>query len=63
MIEDVEVAECDDIVWKDGSSSPVVIIGMNIITLGDLAITNYQGTTTFSFRMPSQGWIDFEAEI
>jgi SEC-C motif/Aspartyl protease len=36
-----------------------VIIGMNIITLGDFAVTNYMGRTCFSFSMPSIKTIDF----
>ena len=36
-----------------------VLIGMDIITLGDLAISNYKGETVMSFRTPSQALIDF----
>jgi hypothetical protein len=32
-----------------------VIIGMDVIALGDFAITNFQGQTVFSFRVPSLG--------
>ncbi|MCH8123865.1 MAG: aspartyl protease family protein [Bacteroidetes bacterium] len=39
-----------------------VIIGMDVITLGDFAVSNYQGQTVFSFRYPSQGHIDFVKE-
>lgn len=39
-----------------------VIIGMSIICLGDFTITNYDGHTTFSFRIPSVSKIDFVAE-
>jgi len=35
------------------------LIGMDIITLGDFAITNVSGKTTFSFRIPSVQEIDF----
>ena len=35
------------------------IIGMDIISKGDFAISNYDGKTTFSFRTPSSGNIDF----
>lgn len=37
-----------------------VIIGMDIITKGDFAITNLNGKTIFSFRYPSIGGIDLE---
>jgi predicted aspartyl protease len=36
-----------------------MLIGMDIITLGDFAVTNFDGHTTFSFRMPSLAEIDF----
>ncbi|MCD8082400.1 MAG: retropepsin-like domain-containing protein [Clostridiales bacterium] len=36
-----------------------MLIGMNIISHGDFVITNYMGTTQFSFRFPSQGHIAF----
>ena len=36
-----------------------VLIGMDIISQGDFAITNLNGKTIFSFRMPSLTTIDF----
>jgi predicted aspartyl protease len=36
-----------------------VLIGMNIISQGDFAITNKDGKTVFSFRLPSVEHIDF----
>ena len=36
-----------------------LVIGMNLITLGDFAITNLNGKTTVSFRIPSTVMIDF----
>jgi hypothetical protein len=36
-----------------------VLIGMDIITLGDLAITNQGGSTVFTFCIPSQRCFDF----
>jgi len=36
-----------------------VLIGMNIISKGDFAVTNYNGKTVFSFRIPSTEQIDF----
>jgi predicted aspartyl protease len=35
-----------------------VLIGMDIITKGDFAVTNFGGKTTFSFRVPSLNEID-----
>jgi len=40
-----------------------VLIGMDIIAMGDFAITNQEGKTAWTFRMPSMGKIDFVAEI
>jgi hypothetical protein len=39
-----------------------LIIGMDIMTQGDLAMTNLEGRTVFSFRIPSLHTVDFEAE-
>lgn len=36
-----------------------VLIGMDIITLGDMAISNLEGKTVFTFRMPPGDVIDF----
>ena len=40
-----------------------VLIGMDIIQRGDFAVTNHNGKTAFSFRIPSIGLIDFVQEI
>mgnify|MGYP000287416268 CR=1 FL=1 len=39
-----------------------LIIGMDIMAQGDLSITNLEGKTVFSFRIPSLLRVDFEAE-
>lgn len=39
-----------------------VLIGMNIINLGDFAVTNLNGKTKMSFRVPSEADIDFVVE-
>lgn len=36
-----------------------VLIGMDIISLGDFSITNYKENTCMSFRMPSAHEIDY----
>lgn len=36
-----------------------VLIGMDVISKGDFAITHKEGKTTFTFRMPSVGHLDF----
>ncbi len=38
------------------------LIGMDVISLGNFAISNYNGKTCFSFRYPSKGLIDFTEE-
>jgi hypothetical protein len=43
----------------DMGSEINLLIGMNIITRGDFAITNFSGRTCFSFRVPSMERIDF----
>ncbi|MCK4676717.1 MAG: SEC-C domain-containing protein [Bacteroidales bacterium] len=40
-----------------------MLIGMDIITLGDFSVTNVGGKTVFSFRTPSVKMIDYVAEI
>ena len=39
-----------------------VLIGMDIITAGDFSITNKDGQTIFSFRVPSQIHVDYVKE-
>ena len=51
-----QVTECDEL---SADCSVGMLIGMNIITMGDFAITNYQGQTTMTFRVPSLQKIDF----
>ncbi|MCC7246805.1 MAG: retroviral-like aspartic protease family protein [Saprospiraceae bacterium] len=36
-----------------------LIVGMDVMTQGDLAISNYDGKTVFSFRIPSFERLDF----
>lgn len=40
-----------------------LLIGMNIISQGDLCITNFDKKTTLTFRVPSLECIDYVAEI
>lgn len=39
------------------------LIGMDIIAQGDFAVSNFNGKTVFSFRMPSTECIDFTGKI
>lgn len=43
----------------DLGANTQVLIGMDIIALGDFVVTNKDGVTVFSFRIPSQSCIDF----
>ena len=40
-----------------------VLIGMDIISLGDFAVTNRDGKTLFSFQIPSTHYYDFVKQI
>jgi hypothetical protein len=40
-----------------------VLIGMDVISLGDFAVTNHNQKTTWTFRLPSCDEIDFVKEI
>ena len=44
------------------ASNVEVLIGMDIISQGDFAVTNKGGKTVFSFRFPSVECIDFVKE-
>lgn len=61
MIPHVRVTEVqlipDDNLADD--KQPQLLIGMDIIGLGDFAVTNASSKTTFSFRIPSVEEIDF----
>jgi hypothetical protein len=45
-----------------GATNFGAIIGMDVMTLGDLSITNYSGRTCMSFRTPSLSKVDYVAE-
>jgi len=50
------VTECNEL---SADNTVGMLIGMNVITMGDFAITNYKGDTIMSFRVPSLQKIDF----
>lgn len=45
---------------KIGEQGIDILIGMDVISKGDFAISNYNGTTQFSFRIPSQEHVDYK---
>ena len=55
FIPNVQVTEAD-------MTTNDVLIGMDIITLGDFALTNFGGKTRFTFSIPSTRVIDFVQE-
>lgn len=44
-----------------GKGGPDMLIGMDIISHGDFAVTSLGGKTCFSFRLPSMERIDFNS--
>ena len=54
------VTECDEL-SNDGSVD--LLLGMNVISMGDFVISNYEGKTSMTFRVPSLERKDFVAEI
>jgi predicted aspartyl protease len=56
---DTRVTECDEL---SADNSVGMLIGMNIITMGDFTVTNL-GQTVMSFRVPSLQRIDFVSGI
>lgn len=54
------VTECEDL-SQDQTIS--LLIGMNIINQGDFSISNFQGKTVMTFRVPSLCRIDYVQEI
>jgi len=49
-------------VSKGKLSGADILIGMDIISRGDFAVTHKGGDTKFTFRIPSQADIDFAKE-
>ena len=47
---------------KIGNQKIDMLIGMDVITLGDFSVSNNNGKTYFTFRIPSQKHIDFCSE-
>ena len=58
LINNLQVSDSEIGLQKIG-----MLVGMNIISKGDFAITNFNGKTRFSFRVPSMKHIDFVQEM
>ncbi len=52
----LRVTECAEL---SSDLSIGMLIGMDVISLGDFAVTNFHGKTTMTFRVPSSQEIDF----
>ena len=48
---------------KIGNQGIDVLIGMDIIVNGDFAVSNFDGKTTFTFRVPSKKRTNFVKEL
>ena len=48
---------------KIGAQGIDVLIGMEIISKGDFAVSNYKNRTRFSFRIPSQQDVDYTRSV
>lgn len=58
LIKDVVV--CDSEIGNQGID---MLVGMDIITLGDFAVSNCDDKTVFTFRMPSKQITDYAKQI
>ena len=58
MAKDIVV--CDS---EIGAQKIGMLIGMDIICEGDFAVSNFNGKTAFTFRIPSQKRADYVAEL
>ena len=56
-ISNIHVTEC-----KDTGAGFGMLIGMDIIGLGDFSISNFNNETTFTFRIPSMEITDYVKE-
>lgn len=56
----MKVTECEELSAKH---DVCMLIGMDIIKIGDFSITNFDGKTVMSFIRPSQKKVDFVEDI
>lgn len=64
LLENHPVTEIDNPKDKDGNKlEPFgMLIGMDIISMGDFSVTNFEGKTVMSFRVPSMHKICYVTE-
>ena len=51
VVGPLKVTECDEL---KADKSVGILVGMDVIGIGDFAVSNYNGRTSFTFRYPSQ---------
>lgn len=54
LIHEIELISCDDSILVD------MLIGMDIITRGELIINNYNGITAYSFQIPAPTYLSLD---
>ena len=59
-VEVLNLRVCDSKIGEQGIG---MLVGMDIINKGDFAVSNFDGKTVFTFRMPSESTLDFVAGI
>lgn len=64
LLENHPVTEIDNPKDKDGNKLETfgMLIGMDVISMGDFSVTNFEGKTVMSFRVPSLHKICYVAE-
>lgn len=62
-VQDVLISNCTVCDSDIGDQGISLLIGMDIIQLGDFSVSNYGGQTVFSFRLPSKETTDYVKKI
>lgn len=57
VIPELEISDCGGDIGCD------ILLGMDVISRGDFAVSNYRGRTTFTFRVPSVEHLDFTTQL
>lgn len=55
-----QVTECEEL---SVDTKTGMLIGMNVISMGDFSVSNFEGRTVMTFRVPSLQRIDYVEEI
>lgn len=59
-VQITDLGVCDSDIDNQGIG---MLIGMDIIKMGDFAVSNHEGKTVFTFRLPSQKVTDYVGQI